>query len=111
MKEETLLFANLIPESTMNQLTENQIINRLTKIARAIDNGRLSLHGGYKNWHEYYLNMTKLVWGRNLVDGYSVFIQLDDFHLGTIKIDNNLNKMELVYHFEGKDKRIEVCMK
>ena len=86
--------------------SETETIKRLKKIANAIDKGYLSLFGGTKNWFSYYLNITKLVWGRNLVDGFHVFIQFDGRHLGTIEIDNNLNKMEIVYHFQGEDKRI-----
>ena len=87
-------------------ISEKETIKRLKKIAKAIDKGSLSIFGGTKNWFNYYLNISKLVWARNLVDGFHVFIQFDGRHLGTIEIDNNLNKMQIVYHFEGEDKRI-----
>ena len=89
-------------------MTESNISQRLKKIAKAIDNNALALHGGCKNWFCYHLNITELVWARNLMDGFQICIQFQDRHLGNITVDNNLNKMIIAYNFQGEDKTIEI---
>lgn len=44
------------------------------KILNAIDNDRLKLIEWKKNWYKYIVSIQKLVWTRNLRDGYNIDI-------------------------------------
>lgn len=58
------------------------------KILNAINNNRLSLKNeGEKFWYNYKIRITKLIWSRNLHDGYlvEVYDKHSGLHLNTIK--------------------------
>jgi hypothetical protein len=77
--------------------TDAQITRRLKRIISVIkrESRALKLSGGTKAWFCYRLDITELVWGRNLMDGYQieVYDRIRSNHLGTITVDNNLNKI------------------
>ena len=54
------------------------------KINKAIKNNRLKLVEGQKSWYNYMLSISKMVWVRNLFDGY----QIDIFHKKTMFLLN-----------------------
>ena len=58
------------------------------KILEAIQKNRLNIQKlGERNWYNYFIRITELVWSRNLYDGYliEVYNKQKD-HLATIKI-------------------------
>ena len=60
-----------------------------TKILKAIETNKLNIEIlGERNWHNFFLRITELVWSRNLYDGYliEVYNKRDKNHLCTIKI-------------------------
>ena len=64
------------------------------KFINAIDNGRLRLEAGKKNWYSYIIDIQKLVWARNFIDWYNIYIYDKNMcQLAEIKIDNNLDKI------------------
>lgn len=77
--------------------TESQINRRLKRIISVVkrESRSLKLVGGTKQWFCYRLDITELVWGRNLMDGYQIEVhdRIRGNHLGTITVDNNLNKI------------------
>lgn len=59
-----------------------------TKIQKAIISNKLnpSILGG-RNWYNYFIRVTKLVWTRNLRDGYEIHVYNNSSkseHLATI---------------------------
>lgn len=42
------------------------------KILNAVDNNRLKLIEGKRNWYNYIISVQKLVWARNLKDWYNI---------------------------------------
>lgn len=61
-----------------------------TKILQAIKFKKLNpeVLGG-RNWYNYYLMITELVWSRNLFDGYRIEVYKDSSkreHLITLKV-------------------------
>jgi hypothetical protein len=77
--------------------TDSQITARLKRIISVIkrESRSLKLAGGTKAWFCYRLDITPLVWARNLMDGFQieVYDRIRGSHLGTITVDNNLNKV------------------
>jgi hypothetical protein len=77
--------------------SDSKITRRLKRIISVIKQASrsLKLAGGSKSWFCYRLDITELVWGRNLMDGYQVEVydRIRGNHLGTITVDNNLNKV------------------
>lgn len=74
--------------------------NRLRALVKAAKNGSLKLKSGTKIWRVYELNINELVWGRNLVDGWDIDVYMFNKrghkdHIGSIKVDGNLQKTEL----------------
>ena len=68
------------------QTLENKFIN-------AIESWRLKLIVWTKNWYSYILETQKLVWERNLIDWYNIFVfDKNMTQIWTIKIDWNLWK-------------------
>lgn len=59
-----------------------------TKILEAIQNNRLNPSKlGERNWYNYFIRITELVWSKNLYDGYLIEVySKDENHLCTIKI-------------------------
>lgn len=64
------------------------------KFLKAIDSWRLKLEVWEKNWYNYILNIQELVWARNLIDWWNIYIfDKNMCLLAEIQIDNNLNKI------------------
>lgn len=47
-------------------------------IEKAIKNNQLKIESGQRHWRKYFLNITKLFWERNLIDGCQVDIFTDE---------------------------------
>ena len=61
------------------------------KFLNAIDSWRLKLEVWVRDWYSYRLNIQKLVWERNLVDGWNIYIFDErDLQLAEVHIDNNI---------------------
>lgn len=64
----------------------------LRKVRKAAHNGRLNLEKGSRDWNGLHLNITPLVWARNLEDGYDIDVHKyrpngrHTEHIGTVKI-------------------------
>ncbi len=58
------------------------------KIKKAIENKRLKLIEGEKNWYNYFLLIQELIWYRNNHDGYLVDVYDKQYgnHLARITI-------------------------
>lgn len=60
------------------------------KILKAIKNNKLNPQIlGDRKWYNYFISVNKLVWSRNLWDGYEINVYSDEcksLHLRTIKI-------------------------
>ncbi|MDQ7009154.1 MAG: hypothetical protein Q9M94_02590 [Candidatus Gracilibacteria bacterium] len=68
--------------------------NLKQKFTKAINSGRLKLEGGKKNWYNYILDIQELVWSRNFIDGYNIYLfDKNMCQLIEINIDNNLGKI------------------
>jgi hypothetical protein len=58
-----------------------------TKIEKAIETNKLNLKIiGERKWYSYFIRVTKLVWNRNLYDGYQIDVYNEKYglHLTTI---------------------------
>lgn len=60
------------------------------KILKAINTNKLNLEIlGERNWYNYFIRVTELVWTRNNYDGYLIEVYTDNSkrdHLATVKI-------------------------
>lgn len=59
------------------------------KIKRAIETNKLNLEAlGEINWYNYFIRVSKLIWGRNNYEGYLVEIYTKKYgdHLASITI-------------------------
>ncbi len=58
------------------------------KIKNAIENKRLKLIEGKKNWYSYFLLIQELIWSRNNHDGYLIDVYDKQYgnHLSRIMI-------------------------
>jgi hypothetical protein len=58
------------------------------KVLKAVQSNRLNLTIlEERNWYNYFIRTTKLVWSRNLYDGYLIELYCkDENHLCSIKI-------------------------
>ena len=67
---------------------EIDLINLEEKIKKAINNNRLKLITGERNWYNYFLSIQELVWIKNNHDGYiiDIYNKEQDCHLLRIKI-------------------------
>lgn len=64
------------------------------KFLKAIDSWRLKLEVWEKNWYNYILNIQELVWARNLIDWWNIYIfDKNMCQLADIQIDNNLGEI------------------
>ena len=57
------------------------------KIKKAIESNKLSLNIlGERQWYNYFIRVSELVWSRNLVDGYQIEVYDEEYgnHLATI---------------------------
>ena len=63
-------------------------MNIETKIKNAVENGRLKLVEGIRNWYNYTLSITEMVWARNLFDGYQIHVYKKDtnIHIATVYV-------------------------
>ena len=65
-------------------------MNIETKILKALEVNKLNPEIlGERKWYNYFISVNKLVWSRNLWDGYEIHIYSDEYktlHLGTVKI-------------------------
>lgn len=64
--------------------SKQQIVN---KVKRATENNKLSFKVlGERNWYGYFIRTTKLIWGRNLYDGYKIEVYEEQYgtHLTTV---------------------------
>ncbi len=61
-----------------------------TKILKALETNKLNPNKlGERKWYNYFISVNKLVWSRNLWDGYEIQVYSDEcktLHLGTFKI-------------------------
>ena len=63
------------------------IMNIEDKIKKAIESNKLSLNIlGERQWYNYFIRVSELVWSRNLVDGYQIEVYDEEYgnHLATI---------------------------
>jgi hypothetical protein len=59
------------------------------KIKNAVKNNKLNLQKlGERNWYNYFIRVTELVWVRNFYDGYKIDVYDEKCgnHLATVKI-------------------------
>ena len=64
------------------------------KFTSAIGNGRLKLESWKRDWYNYVIDIQELVWWRNLMDWYRIFIYDKNMHeIAEMTIDNNLGKI------------------
>lgn len=64
------------------------------KFIKAIDNGRIKLEPWKRDWYNYIIDIQELVWWRNLIDGYNIYIYDKNMHqIAEMTIDNNLGKI------------------
>jgi hypothetical protein len=59
------------------------------KIKRAIENNKLNHEIlGERNWYNYFIRVTELIWARNNHDGYQIEVYTEKYgnHLGTVVI-------------------------
>jgi hypothetical protein len=59
------------------------------KIRRAIETNKLNPEtSGERNWYQYFIRITKLVWSRNFHDGYKIEVYDEQYgnHITTINI-------------------------
>jgi hypothetical protein len=65
-------------------------MNKLeTKILRAIETNKLNPEIiGERNWYNYFIRITELVWSRNFHDGYLIEVYTERYgeHLASITI-------------------------
>ena len=64
-------------------------MNLETKIKKAVENNKLSLKElGERDWYNYFIRITELVWARNIHDGYQIEVYTEKYgeHLGTIVV-------------------------
>ena len=57
------------------------------RIRRAVETNKLSLNKlGKRNWYEYFINVTELVWTRNLHEGYLIDVYDEEYgqHLAKV---------------------------
>jgi ppGpp synthetase/RelA/SpoT-type nucleotidyltranferase len=61
----------------------------VVKVYEAITNDNFDFDKGSREWHKMYLDITPLVWARNMQDGYKIDVYSERYgeHLGTIDID------------------------
>lgn len=58
------------------------------KILSAIDSGRLKLEPWKKSWYSYMLDIQELVWSRNLIDGFDIYVYDRDWnHIETVNLE------------------------
>lgn len=66
------------------------MISLETKILKAIKSNKLNPEIlGERNWYNYFIRVTELVWTRNNYDGYQIEIYSDNTktrHLTTLKV-------------------------
>ncbi|PJJ09807.1 hypothetical protein CLU83_3182 [Flavobacterium sp. 1] len=65
-------------------------MNIETKILKALETNKLNPQKlGERKWYNYFISVNKLVWARNLWDGYEIQVYSDEYktlYLGTFKI-------------------------
>jgi hypothetical protein len=65
-------------------------MNIETKILKALEVNKLNPEIlGERKWYNYFISVNKLVWARNLWDGYEIHVYSDEYktsHLGIFKI-------------------------
>jgi len=63
----------------------------VVKVYEAITNDNFDFDKGSREWHKMYLDITPLVWARNMQDGYKIDVYSERYgeHLGTIDVDYN----------------------
>lgn len=60
-----------------------------TKVKQAIETNKLNPEIlGERNWYNYFIRVSKLIWSRNLYDGYKIEVYSEKYgiHLSTIII-------------------------
>ena len=63
------------------------------KLRYAVENHKIKYEKYFGNgckWYHYYLEIWKLVWARNLIDGYQIFVYDSEDrkeHYGTFTVD------------------------
>ena len=64
------------------------------KFTKAINSGRLKLEVWKKNWYNYIVDIQELVWSRNFIDWYNIYVfDKSMCQLIEVNIDNNLWKI------------------
>jgi hypothetical protein len=88
---------NHIDDNTDYEMDEYEdgIDIRVKKIADRIVDDTLAFppRGGRKKYRGLDLEFSKLIWARNMVDGWDIHIYESGSHLGTIHVDGNLGKI------------------
>ena len=63
-------------------------MNLKQKILKAIESNRLKLVEWKRNWYNYIISVQELVWSRNLMDWYFIYVY-DNYwnHLETVELE------------------------
>lgn len=59
------------------------------KVITAIENNKLRLKNGDRNWYQYYISVRELTWARNNHDGFVIDVYSDEYkssHLVTVLV-------------------------
>jgi len=59
------------------------------KVISAVENNKLKLKNGDRNWYQYYISVRELTWARNNHDGFIIDIYSNEdksTHLTTVLI-------------------------
>ena len=63
-------------------------MNLKQKILKAIESNRLKLVEWKRNWYNYIISVQELVWSRNLMDWYFIYVYDNDWsHLETVELE------------------------
>lgn len=70
----------------------------MSRLMKALQGDRFNYpkNGGSKKYYGLDLCITKLIWARNLIDGWTIEVSDQGKHRGTIKIDRDINEIKLI---------------
>ena len=79
------------------------------KILNALKNNKFNPNKlGDRKWYNYFISIDELIWSRNLIDGYLIYIYSDEYkseHIATYTLTFNYveNKDVLQVDYENID--------